>query len=399
MKKIYLFISVCFFSLIAQASIVREDPDSLILAAVSSIKADSLYTYVEDLQNMGTRFMIAPNSKEVATWIMNKFISLGVSDVRLDSFPAHVSYFPYDTTTWQYNVEASIQGTEYPEKEIVILAHYDNYAQGGDPLISSPGADDNASGTAALFECARVIQTLNYQPRQTIIFLASAAEELMYFGDSGTEHYAPEAQAAGRDIVMVMNNDMIGYDDGSWTIDLINHSGSPEATALAIDIISTYTTLNYVSQAPVPVVGADIEPFLSAGYKGVYFMEHEFNPYYHSIDDVIGQMDFNYLAEVTAINMGCILQTEYSVSAKNYPVPKAQLKIFPNPASGNVTIVNPDNKPQVLKIYKPDGTYLLSHILSDKTAKIDISNLIPGVYLLMTSSETKSYYGKLVVAP
>lgn len=395
---------VCYLVFPARAEFMKtpDNPDSLIVAALSMIEQDSMFSYVQSLQDMGTRFMIAPNRKEVATWIMNKFLSFGITDVRLDSFPAyvHINIFAltYDTTTWQYNVEARIPGTEFPDQEMIMLAHYDDATQNVDPIFFAPGADDNASGTAAVLECARVIREMNYQPRQSMIFLASAAEELMYYGDSGTEHYAAEAVASGKDIVMVLNNDMIGWNDGTNTIQLFNHIGSTELTELAQNIITYYTTLNYQSHTPVQDVGGDIQPFLDAGYHGIYFMEHSINPNYHTLGDSIDYLDFGYMAEATAINLACILQTDYTTSANDYSADQTDLEIMPNPATEYIIVRSQGfNIPQTVKIYAIDGTLKLTEALVVPTTKIDISQLPPGIYLIVAASSKGIKQSRLVV--
>jgi len=395
---------VCFLVFPARAEFMKMsgNPDSLILAALAMVEQDSMQSYVQSLQDMGTRFMIAPNRKEVATWIMNKFLSFGITDVRLDSFPAYVNInifaLNYDTTTWQYNVEARIPGTEFPDQEMLMLAHYDDATQNVDPIFFAPGADDNASGTAAVLECARVIREMNYQPRQSMIFLASAAEELMYYGDSGTEHYAAETMASGKDIVMVLNNDMIGWNDGTNTIQLFNHIGSPELTELAIDIITNYTILNYQSHTAVQDVGGDIQPFLDAGYHGIYFMEHSINPNYHTLGDSIDYLDFGYLAEATAINLGCILQTDYTTEVKDYSTDLADLEIMPNPATDYIIVRSRSFKlPQTVKIYAIDGTLKLTETLVDSTTKIGISRLSPGIYLVVAGTPAGIQQRRLVV--
>lgn len=361
-----------------------------------------MHSYVQSLQDMGTRFMIAPNRKEVATWILNKFLSFGITDVHLDSFPAyvHINIFAltYDTTTWQYNVEARIPGTEFPDQEMILLAHYDDATQNVDPIFFAPGADDNASGTAAVLECARIIREMNYQPRQSMIFLASAAEELMYYGDSGTEHYAAEALAAEKDIVMVLNNDMIGWNDGTNTIQFFNHIGSPELTELAIDITTNYTTLNYQSHTPVQDVGGDIQPFLDAGYHGIYFMEHSINPNYHTLKDSINYLDFEYLAQSTAIGLGCILQTDYTTDGKDYSNEITELEIMPNPASDYVIVRSSGlNIPQSVKIYSIDGTLKQIETQFDPATNIDITRLFPGIYFVVAGSSAGIQQRRLVV--
>lgn len=79
MKKLLLMILLFaggIFSGFAVLSQSREDPDSVIVAALAMVNEDSLRSYVQSLQDMGTRYMIAPNRKEVAVWIMEKYLAL-----------------------------------------------------------------------------------------------------------------------------------------------------------------------------------------------------------------------------------------------------------------------------------------------------------------------------------
>lgn len=391
-----LLITLTFSQVKADFVNIPEIPDSLINTAINMIDQDSVESYVQSLEDMGTRFLIAPNRKDVALWIMNKFFSFGITEVRLDSFPCYTEYI-YDTTTWQYNVEAKIAGSEFPDKEMIVMAHYDDYSRDSDPIFQAPGADDNASGTAAVLECARIIKEMNYQPKQTMIFLATAAEEFMGMGDSGAEHYAEEAEASERDIVMVINNDMIGWDDGTWTVQLINHISTTGLTDLAIEIITNFTTLNYQSNEPIEDVSADLQPFMDAGYQGIYFMEMHINPDYHTINDSISNLNFEYLAEVTGVSLGCLLHTDITVDTKEHDI-TPELSISPNPATDYFQIQTSSiSIPLILKIYSIDGTLLISSSLVEPSTKVDISMLSPGVYVIVINSASETRYSRLIV--
>jgi hypothetical protein len=406
MKKLYLvilFTAVFLSGISAQSSAHKLSTDSLIVSALAMVNTDSLQADVQEMQNMVTRFMIAPNRKEVATWIMNKFLSYGITEVRLDSFLCNTDInYPnlvYDTTTWQYNVEARIEGTEYTEDEVVLLGHYDDCTTDFSPMIFAPGADDNASGTAATLECARVIMEMGYQPGQTLIFLASAAEELMYYGDAGTEHYAQEALAAGRNIVMAINNDMIAWDDGSWTIDLFNHPLSSHITGLAIDIIDNYTSLDYYSWPPVANVGGDIQPFFNAGYYGVYFMEHVFNPNYHTYNDLVVSCDFPYLAEVTKVSLGCLLKSDITVGQKEIELTLKEIMVYPNPANTEISFYlnDPRSSSWELKIHNLNGAEIYKGQFPPGNNSLDVSSLPEGFYMMIFSDGTQIRYQKLVI--
>jgi hypothetical protein len=293
-----------------------QSTDSTIVAALGHVRSDSLLSYIQSLQDFGTRFMIAPNRKEVATWIMNKFISFGITEARLDSFPCYTyvnapPYFVFDTTTWQYNVEAKITGSVYPSCEVVMMGHYDDCVTDSDPMVAAPGADDNASGVAALLESARVIMETGYQPGKTFIFLATAAEEFMLVSDCGSKHYAEDAATEGRDLSMVINNDMISWNDSLWTISLINDTTSQLITDLAIHVVETYTTLNWTYASLWTY--ADLSFFLDEGYKGIYYMENILNGYtpnYHTLYDLAVNIDTAYLTEITRLDLGCFLLSD-----------------------------------------------------------------------------------------
>jgi Zn-dependent M28 family amino/carboxypeptidase len=99
-----------------------------------------------------------------------------------------------------YNVLASIPGSTRPEEAVVYMAHWDhlgrNLAIPGSAGIYN-GAIDNASGTAALLEIARLFQQAG-QPERTVLFLAVTLEE---YGLLGSRYYVnnpvfPPAQTA-----------------------------------------------------------------------------------------------------------------------------------------------------------------------------------------------------------
>ena len=89
---------------------------------------------------------------------------------------------------------------------VIVCAHYDSTST--QATTHAPGADDNASGTAAVMEMARVLA--GYQFDYTIKFIAFSAEE---WGLYGSRHYAQAAKQRGEQIVGVVNLDMIGYVD------------------------------------------------------------------------------------------------------------------------------------------------------------------------------------------
>jgi Zn-dependent M28 family amino/carboxypeptidase len=89
-----------------------------------------------------------------------------------------------------YNVGAIIKGTKRPDEIFIYTAHWDHLgikevADGEDAIFN--GAQDNATGTAALLEIAEAFKALPIAPERSVMFLAVTAEES---GLLGSKQYA-----------------------------------------------------------------------------------------------------------------------------------------------------------------------------------------------------------------
>jgi len=118
------------------------------------------------------------------------------------------------------NVIAHIEGND-PElkKECVIIsAHYDHVGIQPDGRVFN-GADDNASGTAALLEIAEAFSQMKKKPRRSIVFVWFTAEEL---GILGSEYYTRFPLYSLPNTVACINLDMVGRikedDDTAWSV-------------------------------------------------------------------------------------------------------------------------------------------------------------------------------------
>ena len=106
------------------------------------------------------------------------------------------------------NVVATLKGTQpHSEQRVyVVSGHYDSMC--GSPTdgnCDAPGANDDASGTAAVLEMARVMA--KYKFDATIVFMAVAGEEQ---GLLGATYFAEQAKQTGMDIEAMFTNDIVG---------------------------------------------------------------------------------------------------------------------------------------------------------------------------------------------
>ncbi len=271
------------------------------------IRADSIQATMQSLEDFGTRFALAENRKEVAEWIKGRFMDVGYTQARLDSFPFNTHYQGNYYETMQYNVVITYEGHQNPDSVLVIGAHYDSIVTDfNDTFEEAPGADDNASGVAAALEIARILKTHGYAPAYTIKFVLFAAEEL---GLHGAWDYADKASAQGMDIYCMINNDMIGYTTqmpGQWTVNMQTYPGADWYTNLAQYIIGNHTSLQ-VTQNSQFIQASDSWAFHQNGFNAVFFIEDEFNPYYHTVNDLVIHTNKHFVAEVTKASLGMLI--------------------------------------------------------------------------------------------
>jgi Zn-dependent M28 family amino/carboxypeptidase len=100
------------------------------------------------------------------------------------------------------NVVGWVEGTEKPDRFIVLSAHYDHLGSRNGLIF--PGADDNASGTAALLEIARILAVSPL--RHSVIFAAFDAEE---GGMIGSSAFVADPPVPVNSLVLNVNMDMI----------------------------------------------------------------------------------------------------------------------------------------------------------------------------------------------
>ncbi|MGB7070554.1 MAG: M28 family metallopeptidase [Pyrinomonadaceae bacterium] len=104
------------------------------------------------------------------------------------------------------NVTATLKGTTDPGRVYVVSGHYDSMCTSPiDTKCDAPGANDDASGTAAVIELARVMSTRKFDA--TLVFMTVAGEEQ---GLLGSTYFAEQAKQRSMNIEGMLTNDIIG---------------------------------------------------------------------------------------------------------------------------------------------------------------------------------------------
>ncbi|HUV31177.1 MAG TPA: M28 family peptidase [Acidobacteriota bacterium] len=266
------------------------------------VQLDSVYAYCTRLEDYYTRYIGTDSINAARDWMVQKFLDWGYTDISTPEFAVQ--------TNLCYNVHVVKPGYAEPDRVIVIGAHYDatTYPQSLPPWECAPGADDNASGTAAVLEAARILADIPL--RKTVVFIPFSAEEQ---GLVGSGLAARNFQAAGTDIEMMYNLDMIGYIEGpSFDLQLLGGRNEVyrDLTAAAAARLTPLT----VSIVPVYAL-SDHYPFYQRGYDIVYAHERVQTPGYHTVNDVSSLLTFTFMTEAVRMSLASVAIVAESPSA------------------------------------------------------------------------------------
>ncbi len=166
----------------------------------------------------------------------------------------------YNSAVDVYNIIGFIEGRDASKKDefILLTAHLDHV--GSQCEVVFPGANDNASGSAAILELARYFS--EYKPEHSIIFALLTAEES---GLQGAEFLATNLPVSSNKIIAALNFDCIASGD---SIQLGNGLTNPELFKLAKSLDKN----NLVIKDTWSNGGADLTPFVKLGIPGLYFV-------------------------------------------------------------------------------------------------------------------------------
>ncbi|MDP2423182.1 MAG: M20/M25/M40 family metallo-hydrolase [Bacteroidales bacterium] len=390
-------------------SFYNSSLDSTIAVYIDKINADSAQSYMQSLQDFGTRFCLAPNRREIATWLKNKFISFGYEDVVLDSFPYNRTWNNVYCQTWQYNVVCNYPGYLDPQKIYILGAHYDSYVKSpSNPFLLAPGADDNASGVAAALEVARIMKQYGYAPKFTIRFMAFAAEEL---GLHGAYHYANKAAQQNMQIQCMINNDMISYDVGgplTWKLKIQKYPNSQWVTNLATQIAQQHTTLE-VTDSTQYIGNSDSYPFYLNGYAAIFLQENTFTPFYHTVNDLVSSTSKNYTAEMIKVSVGMLIhQNGIGLNTGVIGIPDRQIASlhsnFPNPFKDQTTLHYTLSEDGWVSLRVYDAWYREVAVIRGGHAmagteriRFDRGNLLAGMYFCVLQTDKHRQAIKLII--
>ena len=350
------------------AEVPAPSSDQPLLRAVAAeVDAKALESTIRSLVGFGTRHTLSDtksNTRGIGAarrWVKTQFEAIskdcgGCLTVETPSEVVTGRRVP--TPTEVMNVLAIQKGTTDPDRVIIIAGHLDSRVSDVMDFTSdAPGANDDASGVAAVIEAARVLSKHRFAA--TLVFAALSGEEQGLYGGKVLASYA---RANGWKVEADLNNDIIGnsrgqsgvmnntqvrvFSEGTKAVETPEQANSRRYNGGEVDSPSRNLgryldglAERYLANFDVVMVyrtdrygrGGDQVPLLEAGYPAVRVTEAAENYDRQHQDlrtekgrvygDTIEGVDFAYLAQVTRLN------TVAMASLASAPAPPSGVRI------------------------------------------------------------------------
>lgn len=303
---------------IATIKITINSGPALQLSIINSVNLDSLINYVKILSGntkidfwashgyINSRNKISSGNHISALWIMHKLKAYGLMTGQ------------HNFSTTGTNVYAIKPGYEFPDSIFIFSAHYDSWHSGR----ISPGADDNASGVAAVLEAARILS--QYTTKYTILFAFWDESEPYNIGSLAFAQHLVDCSEL---IAGVIDVDMIGVDrdlDNSMYIYSKPGSGS-DALAGRVQSVNEQYSLQLNPLITDAVFESDADSFWLHDFKAIGITENyshedytEIEPYLHSSNDKINHFDLDYFHRMSQLAIAVLAQESGVISDAVY---------------------------------------------------------------------------------
>jgi hypothetical protein len=296
-----------------------------IQAILDQIQESAYGSHVSHLASaFDTRIYGSEGNDEAVSWIARFFENQAGLEVTFHDFGSGGP-----------NVIATLPGGSVLNNDCIIVgAHLDSIPR------ESDGADDNASGVAAVLEIARAMSQFRYN--HTIMFVAFNSEEQGLIGSSALAGKLAQESVS---MALMVNFDMIMWNNpqapSNHKIDIVHKGGDSQQIAELAALLGH----NYLS-APVQAKLApswtmsDHSPFWNLGVPAIWFFEYGGlqNPYIHSIQDTITQPDYSYslgtiatkTAAATIADVATVVSTQDGFPSGIFVSPNSSEFILPS---------------------------------------------------------------------
>ncbi|KAI9355074.1 hypothetical protein DFJ73DRAFT_826010 [Zopfochytrium polystomum] len=272
---------------------------SVVVPLAGNVSVPALTSWLTELStSFKTRYYQSTSGAKASEWIFDqakKVSKKAAANVK-------VSVKQFDHTWPQSSVIARVEGEDADAPIVVISAHLDSVNQWNPWFGQSPGADDDGSGSATIFEAYRVLIKSGFVPKRPIEFHWYSGEE---GGLLGSQKVVAAYKQEGVPVFGVFHSDMTGYlpSGKPETIGVVTDFIDPSLTLFLKALIDTYSDVKW-TDTKCGYACSDHASWTKAGFPSAFSFEAEFSdssPYIHTTNDDISHVSFEHIAKFTKL--------------------------------------------------------------------------------------------------
>jgi hypothetical protein len=322
--------------------------NSSLLDMILQVNNSLLKYYIENIQSFGPHPTGSNEINELKKYLFNELSKLQIN----------VSYHQwiFDDISGE-NIVGTIGGEKSSNNVIIVCAHYDT-------VEISPGADDDGSGVAAILMMASILS--QYTFNSSIKFILFSGEEQ---GLLGSKEYVKEIIENDVNIIGVLALDKIGYAETKEQGSIIRHHADPSSNWM-VDISENISN-EFKDEIGLEIQrlsfdsSSDHKSFVDEGFSGSNFVEYDLNPYYHTSEDLLKNMNISYLKKVCQLSI-CII-TSIAEGYSNLTNDDISISAYDknnNPYQARLSIIV-ENKKYPIETANLSITIEMKHIFRD----------------------------------
>ncbi|MDI9258440.1 M28 family peptidase [Flavobacterium sedimenticola] len=355
----------------------------------------NILTHLTQFENLGVKRRGTAALQNTLDWLKTKYTGYGYTASQMQE---------YSFTNGAYtckNLVVTKVGTLYPNTYVILCGHYDT--------ITGKGTNDNGSGVVTILEVARLLQSIPTE--YSIKFINFSGEE---DGLVGSQHFVSSVvngTSPKMNIRLVFNIDEVGgrADMTNDTITCERDTGSPTSnnalsntfTNELINCVQLYSPLNtYLSYA----YASDYMPFEDNNEIITGFFEKNETPYRHTANDLLVNMDPEYVYNIAKAAMGAMLHfavaSTSALSSESYQNSR-QVSFYPSPAKEvlHINMGTLTDTRYSFSMLDLQGKVVLTRDVENPSMieTVSLSGLSKGMYLAVLQTTTERITKKILI--
>ncbi|KAJ3407946.1 hypothetical protein HDV05_005228 [Chytridiales sp. JEL 0842] len=272
---------------------------------LKQVSIPSLTNFLTNFSSFPTRYYKNPSGTQSSQWLFDTISGIAAAsplNIKVSKF-AHNGYN-------QFSVIARIEGTDPTAPLVIIGGHQDSINSRNPSSGSSPGADDDGSGSTSIYEIYRILaSTASFKPTRPIEFQWYAGEEA---GLLGSQNIAQTYKTRGVKVAGMLQLDMTGYlpQNRAPYIAIITDFTDAALTEFLRKLVVEYTDAP-VRNTTCGYGCSDHASWNRAGFPSCFPTEstlRESTPFIHTADDKIGTVNFGHVARFAKLGLGFIVE-------------------------------------------------------------------------------------------